>query len=83
MNRIEHVMGERTEKIYICVMFCDHLSISRIRHIEKANESNAIELLMVTDELFRFVDCAFHASICAHLYPPDQQMFQLDRDMWH
>jgi protein pelota len=28
----------------------------RIKHIEKANEANAIELLMVTDELFRSAD---------------------------
>jgi protein pelota len=27
-----------------------------IKHIEKANEANAIELLMVTDELFRSAD---------------------------
>ena len=27
----------------------------RIKHIEKANEANGIELLMVTDELFRFL----------------------------
>lgn len=58
MNHIEHVMGEELKYISLCLCdVCDHLFISRIRHIEKANESNAIELLMVTDELFRLVDC--------------------------
>ena len=28
-------------------------SLHRIKHVERASESNAIETLMVTDELFR------------------------------
>ena len=43
-----------TIKCTINDVFTD-FSLSRIRHIEKANESNAIEVLMVTDELFRLV----------------------------
>ena len=29
--------------------------VSRMKHVERANELNAIELLMVTDELFRLL----------------------------
>ena len=42
-------------KLFIIVCLFVLFSLHRIKHTEKANESNAIETLMVTDELFRFV----------------------------
>ena len=70
----------------VCCTFVSYyvFLLHRIRHTEKANESNAIETLMVTDELFRFAIllsweiCSSKCTICV----PDQLMFQLDRDMW-
>ena len=52
MSPIEHAMGE----VIIFVVPIERSTsclVCRIKHIEKAHEANAIELLMVTDELFR------------------------------
>ena len=40
------------KKLYYSL--CYNFFLIRLAHVERANELNAIEMLMVTDELFRY-----------------------------
>lgn len=64
------------------------LSLSgRVKHVERANDANAIETLMVTDELFRYLLCQCYSRVpdCVtiHWLPHyvDQRMCPRGRDM--
>ena len=64
-----------------CYMYCLH----RIKHVERANEVNAIETLMVTDELFRFGGKApykVNHDLIGIIIFADQLIFPHDRGMW-
>ena len=41
----------------MCAWCVSMFLLHSISHIEKANEASAIEVLMVTDELFRYILC--------------------------
>jgi len=39
----------------ICCLLCLFLCVFRYNHVEKANSLQAIETLLISDELFRYV----------------------------